>query len=53
MTVSTDVILEIISQGCADEDTLRKPIKDLITFGKLELKLEPNASDFSFKTVKG
>lgn len=50
---STDVFLEIISEGCTDEVVVRQPIKDLIAVGKLELKLKTSPTDFSLKTVRG
>ncbi|VDI36943.1 Hypothetical predicted protein, partial [Mytilus galloprovincialis] len=52
-TISTEVILEIISQDCTDEVMVLQPIKDLIAVGKLELTLKTSATDFTFKSVRG
>ncbi|VDI43434.1 Hypothetical predicted protein [Mytilus galloprovincialis] len=50
---STNVILEIISHECTNEEVVRQSIENLIAVGKLDSTLKTSATDFTFKIVRG
>lgn len=54
-TNSTVVIIDVVSKGCTNDVYMQlcKPVKNLITLGKLELALLTSMEDFSFRILRG